>query len=88
MSLVSFETLEYSLQTNVDAISFSLADIWNGVSTTVANSSTRDGSLCINLQQYRLPLNLKEDVLSDPVNAWKRAMALHVVVPRFEVIVL
>ena len=35
----------------------------------------------------RLPLNLKEEVLSDPVNAWKRAMALHVVVPRFVAIV-
>ena len=25
----------------------------------------------MSLQQYRLPLNLKEDVLSDPVNAWE-----------------
>jgi hypothetical protein len=29
---------------------------------------------------------LNEDVLSDPVNAWKRAIPLHVVVPRFEAI--
>ena len=44
----------------------------------------RDGIVSITLQQNRLPLNLKEDVLSDPVNAWKRVMALHFVVPRFE----
>jgi len=29
-----------------------------------------------------------QEVLSDPVNTYKRAMALHVVVPRFVVIVL
>ena len=57
------------------------------MSTRVANSSMRDGTSCINLQQHRLPLNLKEDVLSDPVNAWKRSMALHVCVPKFVAIV-
>ena len=39
------------------------------------------------MQQERLPLNLKEEVLSDPVSTWKRAMALHVVMPRFREIV-
>ena len=39
------------------------------MSTRVANSSMRDGTSCINLQQHRLPLHLKEDVLSDPVNS-------------------
>ena len=86
-SLSSFDSLEYNLQTKFIATSISLGDIWNGVSTIVAHSYIRDGTSCINLQQYRLPLNLKEDVLSDPVNAWKRAMALHVVVPRFVAIV-
>ena len=43
-----------------------------------------DGILSTILQQYPLSLNLKEDVQSDPVNACKRAMALHVVRPRFE----
>ena len=55
---------------------------------TAANSSMSNGTSCINLQQYHLPLNLKEDVLFDPVKAWKRAMALHVVSPRFEAIVV
>ena len=82
-SLSSFDSSEYSLQTKFVATSFSLGDVLNGVSTMVANSSMRNGTLFINLQQDRFPLNLKEDVLSDPVNAWKSAMALHVVVPRF-----
>ena len=42
-SLSSFDSLEYSLQTNFLATSFSLGDVWNGVSTRVANSSMRDG---------------------------------------------
>lgn len=82
-SFSSFDSLEYSLQTKFTATSFSLGEVWNGVSTIVANSSVKCGTSCINLQQDRLPLNLKEDVLSDPVNAWKRAMALHVSVPSF-----
>ena len=53
----------------------------------VVNSTMRNGTLCINLQRDLLPLNLKEDVVSDPVNAWKKAMALHVVMPRFVAIV-
>ena len=68
-SLSSFDSLEYSLQTMFVATSFSLGDVWNGVSTMVANYSMRNGTLCINLQQDHFPLNLKEDVLSDPVNA-------------------
>ena len=48
-----------------------------------ANFSMSDGTSCINAQQDRFPLNLKEEVLSDPLNAWKRAIALHVVVPKF-----
>src|SRR6267154_418166 len=86
-SLSSSDSLEYSVQTNFDAICFSPDEIMNVVSTTVANVSMRDGTLSIKLQQYRLPLNLKADVLSDPVKAWKRAMALHFVVPRFVAIV-
>ena len=60
-SLSSFDSLEYSLQPKFVATSISLGDILNGVSTIVANSSIRDGISCIKLQQYRLPLNLKED---------------------------
>ena len=86
-SLSSFESFEYNLQTKFVATSFNLGDVWNGVSTIVANCSIRDGTLCINVQQDRLPLNLKEEVLSDSVNAWKSAMALHVVLPRFVAIV-
>ena len=69
------------------ATSFNLGDVLNGVSAIVADCSIRDGISCSNMQQDRLPLNLNEEVLSDPVNAWKRAMALHVVVPRFVAIV-
>ena len=86
-SLTSFDSFEYSLQTKFVATSFNLGDVWNGVSTIVANCSIRDWTSCINVQQDRLPLNLKEEVLSDPVNAWKRAMALHVVMPKFVAIV-
>ena len=53
---------------------------WQCLEWSVDNS-------CINVQQDRLPLNLKEEVLSDPVNAGIRAMALHVVVPKFVAIV-
>lgn len=86
-SLSSFDSLAYSLQTKFLVIYFSFGDVWNGVSTIVANSSMRVGTSCINLQQYRLPLNMKEDVLSDPVNAWKREIALQVVVSRLVAIV-
>ena len=54
----------------------------------VANSSMRDGTLSFVLKQYRLPLNLNDDVLSDPVNAWKSDIALHVVSPKFAAMVL
>ena len=57
------------------------------MSAIVENCSMRDGTSCINVQQERLPLNVKGEVLSDPVNAWEKAMALHVVVPRFRAIV-
>ena len=57
------------------------------MSAIVENCSMRGGTSCINVQQERLPLNLKEEVLSDPVSAWKRAMAFHVVMPRFREIV-
>ena len=39
------------------------------------------------LQQYRLPFNLNEVVLSEPVNVWKSVMALHVVAPKLEAMV-
>src|SRR6267154_1521298 len=86
-SLSSSDSLEYSLQTNFDATCFTPDEIMNGVSTTVAYVSIREGTLSIKLQQFRLPLNLKADVLSDPVKAWKRAMSLHYVMPRFVAIV-
>ena len=37
---------------------------------------------------YRLPLNLNEDLMSDPVNPCKRVIALYAVAPWFEAIVL
>ena len=37
-SFSSFDSLEYSLQTKFIATSFSLGEVWNGVSTIVANS--------------------------------------------------
>ena len=46
-----------------------------------------DGTSCMNVQKDGLPLNLKEEVLSDPVNVWKRVMDLYVVVPRCVTIV-
>ena len=48
-----------------------------------------DGIVSITLQPaVSLTLELEpRHVLSDPVNAWKKAMALHFVVPMFEAIV-
>lgn len=53
------------------------------MSTIVANCSVSNGLSYINVQQDTISLNLNERVLSNPVNTWKRAMVLHVVVPRF-----
>ena len=39
----------------------------------IANSFMKNVILCINLQQDCSALNLKEDVLSDPANAWNTA---------------
>ena len=60
--------------------SFNLVDVWNGVSTIAANCTVHQHAA------GSLTLNMKE-VLSDPVNTYKRAMTLHIVVPRFVVIV-
>ena len=62
--------------------------MWNGISATAENSSIRDGTSSFTFEQYLFPLNLNEDVLSEPVNVWNRAMALHIVTPRLEAIVL
>ena len=58
-SLSSFDSLEYSLEKKCVTTSIRLGDIWNGVLTIGAYSYIRDRTSCINLQQYRLPWNLK-----------------------------
>ena len=50
-SLSSFDSFEYNIETKFVATSFNLGDVWNGMSTRVANCSIKDGTSCINLQR-------------------------------------
>jgi len=80
-NIIGSVRFEYNLQTKLVASSFNLVDVWNWVLTIVASCTVYHhaaGSLTLNMNE----------VLSDPLNTQKGAMALHIVVPRFVVIVL
>jgi len=60
-SLASLDLFQYSLQTKLVASSFNFGDVWNGVSTRVANCTVHQcaaGSLTFNMNEVR----------ADPVN--------------------